>query len=202
MLFTDNESGLLCLGSDMPAGSTQRLSRKFVCEPPESLPQKAMKSPPSVYATQSDLTGGVRIAAGYGDNVVVYSISIDALKYSTAEQESTLLDSAVPFEVLETMNVLKHPTSNARAIQESASESGEEPWQFDELNMLWVHYLHTEKDVEATSIDELWPIKIFGTHIGSIEALSALSIRSTAADGMIVWAFSKSGAAKTWQINI
>ena len=86
MLFTDESTGLLCLVSDLPAGNAQRLSRKFMFEPPATLNREDIPAKPTCYAAAADLNNGVRIAAGYGNHVVLYSVPVDALKYSTAEQ--------------------------------------------------------------------------------------------------------------------
>ena len=88
VLFTDSESGLLCMGVERSTGNAQRLARKFVFERP-SVMQQIPESHPTVYAVARDLNYGARIVAAYGDKIFLYSVPVDALKYSTAEQEQT-----------------------------------------------------------------------------------------------------------------
>jgi hypothetical protein len=197
ILFTDNETGLLCLGSDKPVGNLQRLSRKFVFRPPTQLKVDAAPWTPRLYAAAKALDNGVRVVAAYGDNVVLYSIPIDALKYSTADQEETIQDSSKPFEELEWLDILSHPTSNAQAIRESTGS----PIKCDRLNMLWAHYLPSVGENQLASLDTLWPLRIQGTVIGSLGSMRALSVQETVMDGVVVWAFSRSGLAKAWEVD-
>jgi hypothetical protein len=200
IIFTDNETGLLCLGSDKPAGNIQRLSRKFVFEPPKSLDNSSSPEPqtPTAYAATQNLNNGVRIAAAYGDNIVLYSVPVDALKYSTAEQEETIQDSSKPFEELEWLNILPHPTSNAQAIQEAVGGS---TVRYERLNMLWARFLPSMNEEQPSSLDRLWPLRIRGTCIGSLEGVNALSVQDTIKDGLVVWGFSTSGLAKAWEVD-
>ena len=92
ILFTDNMTGLLCMGAERPTGSAQKLARKFTFEPRAVMPLDTVLNP-TVYAVAEDLTNGARIVAAYGDRIVLYSVSVDALNYLIAEQERTLLDS-------------------------------------------------------------------------------------------------------------
>ena len=200
ILFTDNETGLLCLGSDRPVGNLQPLSRKFVFEPPKELLISNSAQTPTVYAATQGLSNGVRIVAGYGSEIVLYSVPIDAFKYSAAEQEGTLQDSSKPFEELEWLDVLLHPPSNAHAIRETMSESSNAV-PSERLNMLWTHYLPASEKYKTESLDRLWPLKIPGTSIGHLDGLKALSVQETVMDGLVVWAFSNSGLAKAWEMD-
>ena len=198
ILFTDNETGLLCLGSDKPAGNIPRLSRKFVFEPPANLNRDDEPMAPRTYASTRNLDSGVRIAAAYGDTIVLYSVPADALKYSTAEQEETIQDSSKPFEELEWLNILPHPTSNAQAVQETVGGSAV---RYERLNMLWARFLPSTNEEQPSSLDRLWPLRIRGTLIGSLDGLKALSLQDTALDGLVVWGFSTSGLAKAWEVD-
>lgn len=198
ILFTDNATGLLCLGSDRPAGNLQRLSRKFVFEPPADSDCYEKQSAPRLYAATRSLYNGVRIVAAFSDTVVLYSVPIDALKYSTAEQESTAQDSSKPFEELEWLNILPHPTSNAQAIQESERAG---VVRFQRLNMLWAHYMTSSGNEAQSSLDELWPLRIQGTVIGSLDNVQALSVQESMTHGLVVWAFGTSGFSKAWEVD-
>lgn len=159
---------------------------------------RALPPTPTVYAAAANLGNGARIAAGFGSDIVLFSVPIDALRYSTAEQERTVQDSASSFEDLKWLELLPHPTSNALAIPEVHDQRST---SLEKLNMKWVHYLPASGSKKPTSLDDLWPLEIPGTRIGSLEDLRALSIQATALDGLVIWAFSASAAAKVWQVD-
>ena len=195
ILFLDNATGLLCLGSDKPLGSVHRLSRKFVFLPPAKTQVKESTFA-TVYAATSDLSLGARVVVAYGQQIVLYSIPADALKYSTAEQESSVQPFDSPFEDLQTLQLLRHPLSNAPAVRNYYDSSA----RFDELNMKWVHYLPVNGD-KGKSLEDLWPLQISGSVMGSLEGVATLSVQETAEDGVMVWAFSTSGVAKAWRVD-
>jgi hypothetical protein len=200
ILFTDNATGLLCLGSDRPVGNLQRLSRKFVFEPPASLTLYESLSLPQLYAASHYLDRGARIVAAFGSTIVLYSVPVDAFKYSTAEQEGTIQDSSKPFEELDSLLVLSHPTSNAQAVHESTTD-GLTPIRCDRLNMQWAHFIPGFPDEGPDSLDTLWPLRIEGTVIGSLDGVTALSVQETDMDGLIIWAFSSGGVARAWDVD-
>ncbi|KAK5164021.1 uncharacterized protein LTR77_010112 [Saxophila tyrrhenica] len=195
LLFTDTQTGHLCLCSDTPTGSVQRLSRKVVFTPP---PSCSPGSSPTIYGAVADLSMGLRIAAVYGDNIVLYSVPVDALRYSTAEQEQAIQDPSVPFEELVWVDVMKHPTSNSSALGEAGVDV---PRKFERLNMKWVHYLLADGDGRVGSLDTLWPLHISGTKVGKLNEVRALAVQEDRCDGLVVWAFSARGVAKAWKVN-
>lgn len=202
VLFTDSESGMLCLGSDTPAGRTEQLSRKFIFEPPPRLARGTNPLIPTIYAVSSDLDRNLRIAAAYGDDIMLFSVPVDAIRYSTAEQEGTLLDTAVSFDDLITMRILRHPTSNARAMQEQAYAAADQSnSRFDEINMVWVHWLSTKGRAKPTSLDELWPVRASGMYVGSMSGLKALTIQERPSGGIVIWAFGQHGLATCWRMG-
>ena len=155
---------------------------------------------PQLYAASHSLDRGARIVAAYGSTIVLYSIPIDTLKYSTAEQEGTIQDSSKPFEELDSLLALRHPTSNAPAAQDDMSDRVN-PVRCDRLNMLWAHFLPEFANDGTASLDTLWPLRIQGTVIGSLDGVTALSVQETNADGLVIWAFSKWSVAKAWDID-
>lgn len=195
ILFLDNATGLLCLGSDKPLGSMHRLSRKFVLVPPVQTQLKT-STIASVYAASSDLSRGARVVAVYGEDVVLFSVPADALRYSTAEQESSIQPPETPFHALETLQLLKHPLSNAPAAREYYDSSA----RFDELNVKWVHHLPADGE-PATSLEDLWPLRIPGSVVGSLPGVAALAVQETVEAGLAVWAFSSVGVAKAWKVD-
>lgn len=205
ILFLDNATGLLCLGADKPLGSVHRLSRKFVFAPPVQT-QRFESKVPTVYAATStaDLGcgggGGLRVVAAYGDEVTLYSVPADALKYSTAEQENSIHPDNIglPFWQLEKLRVLRHPLSNAQAVREYYDSSA----RFDEVNMKWIHHLPANnRQEEPKSLDDVWPLQISGSVIGSLHGVTALVVQETVEEGLAVWAFSSSGLAKAWRVD-
>ncbi|MCJ1364285.1 hypothetical protein MMC16_003394 [Acarospora aff. strigata] len=67
-------------------------------------------------------------------------------------------------------------------------------WQEDS----WHHYLD-EDDTDASIEQTLWPVKIRGTEIGRVSALSDLAIDSSSK--LTIWAFSANGEAFVWKID-
>ena len=72
ILFTDPESGMLCLGSDTPIGGPTKLERKIVFEGPVGVV-------PTVYTAGAELRWGARVAVGYSDRVWLFCVPPDAL---------------------------------------------------------------------------------------------------------------------------
>ncbi|KAK4561001.1 hypothetical protein LTR86_004956 [Recurvomyces mirabilis] len=141
ILFTDEETGILCLGADQPIGSARKLSRKFVLQPPHHLWSGEQRAPaPTAYAAAYNLDNGARVVAAYGDAIVLFSVPIDAFIYSTAEQDETLLAMRDPLEELETADILLDPVSNTPAVLETLP-NGEGSSIIHKLNMAWGYKL-------------------------------------------------------------
>lgn len=190
ILFIDNEIGMLCVGSDQPTGFAQRLSRKFVLEPPSSV-VSADRRLPDHYASSTDIRNGLRIVASYGNEVILYSVPADALKYSTAEQEQTLLI----VNERDHADILNHPMSTARALRESGLDNGHS-LRLDSVNMTWVRYLRTAYQQSGS----IWPLHLSGVHVGSFEAVESLAVHDSTTEGTIVWAFSGTRRmVKSWR---
>lgn len=72
VLFTDPDSKMLCLGTDMPTGGPTKLERSIMFEgPPNTIP--------GVYAAGGDLQWGVRIVVGYGEYLWLFCVPPDIL---------------------------------------------------------------------------------------------------------------------------
>ncbi|PWW72084.1 hypothetical protein C7212DRAFT_366798 [Tuber magnatum] len=117
ILFIDPESGGLCLGSDAPLGGPTKLLRKIWLIPPGSVVGMMTERGeehntdenlsasrgrrigktvrPSVYASGASIKHGVRVAAGYNDHVVLFSIPPDIF-YLPLEAESTSDQTSIP----------------------------------------------------------------------------------------------------------
>ncbi|KAK1074434.1 hypothetical protein LTR74_001030 [Friedmanniomyces endolithicus] len=185
MIFTDEETG-------RPVGSAEMLSRKFVLEPPMT-----SCSPCTLYAAASKLDRGARIAVAYGKDIVLYSVPIDALRYSTAQQEETLQPLGLPFADLKMAKILRHPTSNAAATREALS-GREDATRLDKLNMLWAHWLPALGEHTPEREEEIWPLSIPGVYIGSMESPMALAVQVDTA--VTVWAFRQDGLDVVWSL--
>ncbi|KAK0862798.1 hypothetical protein LTR87_016452 [Friedmanniomyces endolithicus] len=192
MMFTDEETGRVCVGADQPVGSAEMLSRKFVLEPPPG-----NCSPYALYAAASNLESGARIAVAYGDDVVLYSVAIDALRYSTAQQEETLQPLDQPFAKMEMVNILRHPTSNAAAAREALFQT-DDVTRLDKLNMLWAHWLPALGEHTPEREEEIWPLSIPGVYVGSMESPVALAVQVDTA--VTVWACGQDGLDMVWSL--
>ncbi|KAK1811427.1 hypothetical protein LTR12_014179 [Friedmanniomyces endolithicus] len=192
MMFMDEETGRVCVGADQPVGSAEMLSRKSVLEPPST-----SCSPCTMYAATSYLDSGARIAVAYGNDIVLYSVPIDALRYSTAQQEETLQPLDLPFADLEKAKTLRHPTSNAAATREAILGT-EDATRLDKLNMLWAHWLPASGDHMPEREEEIWPLAIPGIRVGSLESPAALAIQVDSA--VTVWAFGHDGLEVAWSV--
>ncbi|KAK5108269.1 hypothetical protein LTR62_008653 [Meristemomyces frigidus] len=198
IMFTDEQTGLLCLGADQPIGSARRLSRKVVFEPPTHLlgAEKDRLPFTSVYAVASDLDTGVRIVAAYSDALVLFSVPIDVLRYSTAEQEETLLNTYPPSDETGAVNVSHDALGNLSAVVRSFPE-GEESSNIQMLNMAWVHWLNTPRSRIAEASAQIWPLRITGAQFGTIQDPAALAIQVGLT--IEVWAFARDGQVETWR---
>ncbi|KAK0307204.1 hypothetical protein LTR01_005850 [Friedmanniomyces endolithicus] len=191
MMFMDEETGRVCVGDDQLVGSAEMLSRKFALEPPSEDCALA-----TLYAAASKLDSGARIAVAYGNDIVLYSVPIDALRYSTAQQEETLQPFDLPFAELEMAKILRHPTSNAAASREAMS-GAETVTRMDKLNMLWAHWLPASGEHPHRE-EEIWPLSIPGMYIGSLESPAALAVQVDSA--VTVWAFGQDGLDVVWSV--
>ena len=72
--------------------------------------------------------------------------------------------------------------------------------RFEQLNMAWVHYLPAATGHKVESLDDIWPLRIPGTWIGSTEGLKALSVQDWFGQ-LVVWAFSERGQAMSWHVD-
>jgi len=192
VLFVDDATGRLCIGGDQPAGSALKLSRKFVFLPPVSNDSGPGKALPTAYAAAYDLSIGIHVAVAFGDDVVLYSVPVDAYRYSLAEQGETLLE---PFDGHSSVvSLLGHPLSNKRAILETDPDKGRLSGELEQLNMIWACWL-------KTSGDGVWPMCINGRFVGSLPGATALAVQTDAAEAPCVqiWAFGQTGEAKSWR---
>jgi hypothetical protein len=179
ILFTDPATGFLCLGIDAPIGGPTKLLRKIWFAGPQG------QGSPVTYIGGSDLRWGVRVVAAYGheteQSIWLFSVHPDIFTESRAEQGGINL----PFAGIT-----------------SGTENGNRDW------VKWWCNIDPTNSPEPISgaphamhikHDGLWPIQVRGQKIGKCHGVVDLAI--DAGPEMTIWAFSKEGLAKTWQID-
>lgn len=184
MLYTDPETGLLCLGSDAPLGSPTKLLRKVVFVPPEdsSVLQITSSAWPLHYTAGSDLQRGVRIVASYNNHIVLYSL---------------------PADIFEEIRKVILPFAGADNLIFTGSHLGNS-------DLIMDTYIHgQEKAHESPSNSEnllssvAWgtrSIRVQGVSIGYMEGAEAFSVQCSHG-GVRVWAFASTGKAYVWDIE-
>ncbi|KAI9814763.1 MAG: hypothetical protein M1827_003029 [Pycnora praestabilis] len=165
VLFVDPATKVLCFGSDSPCGGSTKLLRKIMLIGPEDLI-------PTVYASGGELKWGIRVVAGYGDRVFLFSIPPDNLNDSKTEQSYHF----------------PAPLSSCGPI---SSLSDKVSWRQDGSL--------EEEDWHSLPRKCSWPVRIKGTEIGSVRDLSDVAVDS--GPDLTVWTFGADGMAYTWQVD-
>ena len=178
ILFTDPATGFLCLGSDAPVGGPTKLLRKIWFQGPEG------HGSPVVYTAGSDLSHGVRVVAAFGigpkQRVWFFSVPSDVF---AASQGSLILSG---------VSSLFRPTSSRDGKNTEWMD-----WWPDAGLQEWPN--NANDPVAGIPPRSVWPVKIRGQELGTCPGLVDLAIDS--GPRMTVWAFSKEGIAKVWQID-
>jgi hypothetical protein len=179
ILFTDPATGFLCLGSDAPIGGPTKLLRKIWFAGPQG------QGGPITYLGGSDLRWGVRVIAAYGQgteqSIWLFSVPPDVFTESQSDQGSINL----PFSGIS-----------------SEAERGNGDWAKWWCN---VDSTNPPEPIYGTSHatimrhDRLWPVQVRGQEVGRSKGVVELAL--DAGPEMTIWAFSKDGMAKTWQID-
>lgn len=190
LLFSDEATGAVCLGADMPVGSAEKISRKFILEPPDG-----HSGSPTLYAAAPNLDNGVRLAVAYCNNIILYSVPIDALRYSIAQQEETIVQAmAEPRNQTDMVHILPHPLSNAAALRDTILNRDFSD-RLETINMSWARE-QPAFGCEVSGAAEIWPLRVQGLYVGSTESPVALAV--DASDAITVWAFGQHGQMKSW----
>ncbi|TAQ83945.1 hypothetical protein B7494_g7730 [Chlorociboria aeruginascens] len=179
ILFTDPTTGFLCLGSDAPVGGPTKLLRKIWFQGPEG------KGSPLSYAAGSDLTWGTRVVAAYGSG-----------------PEQTIWLFSVPGDVFTShQGPLVSPLNGSFWIRgESCRETNHIDWISwwpDHGLQEWLR--RTQDPVPGIMPRSIWPVRVCGQEIGTCEGVVDLAVDSCSQ--VTIWAFSKSGIAKIWEID-
>jgi hypothetical protein len=177
ILFTDPETGNLCLGSDAPVGGPTKLLRKIWFSSPDTM------SSPCSYAAGSDLSWGIRVVAAYSEgmeqSIWLYSIPIDIFMATEAIQPA----SASTWNRQNS----KHNSQNTEWIN----------WWPDDDRREWLGRMTTT--VPGVLPRRVWPVRVRGQKIGTCRGLTDLAIDS--GPNMTIWALSKRGVATVWKLD-
>ncbi|KAJ5820427.1 hypothetical protein N7474_006018 [Penicillium riverlandense] len=187
IMFIEPRTGLLCIGSDAPIGGPTSLTRAFVCVPPFGKdPADINKEArvPTIFAAGSDLNWGLRVVAAYQDRIVLYTVPLDVFNVIRKERErqgdGVMGDSDLARDWFV-------DSERSRKRRESLVQNQNGDWEF----LLSVSYRPTAM---------MWPFKIYGKEIGSVDNLVELALQSS--NGSVrVWAFSASGEASIFDVD-
>lgn len=172
VLFIDPAGGKLCLGTNAPLGAPLKLFRRVVFLPPEG------GSVPTSYAAGAALTGGLRVAAAYDDEIVLYSVPADVLVSSRAG-------------------------SNGSGLQCGADDSPRPmASREDEPNMDWLDWWPYEEEADDDSHSSAWspwPLYLRGIPVGRLVGLVELAVHN--GPPLTIWAFGSDGKAAAWQLD-
>ncbi|RDW64204.1 hypothetical protein BP5796_10706 [Coleophoma crateriformis] len=178
ILFTDPTTGHLSLGSDAPIGGPTKLLRKIWFRGPLD------DISPVCYASGSDLRYGVRIVAAFG-----------------AGEEQSIWLFSVPGDIFNASSRSQFTRSGTAWLRPSLDQNS--------ANIDWVPWWRNQTmqncpggepdSALGSQLKGTWPTEVRGQQIGSCKGLVDLSIDS--GPDMAIWAFSKEGQAKVWQIN-
>lgn len=172
VLFIDPASGMLCLGTNAPLGAPLKLFRRVVFLPPEG------RSVPTTYAAGAALTGGLRVAAAYDDEIVLYSVPADILVLSRVGSSNSGLQCGA-----------------GDSLRPSSSTE-------DEPNMDWLDWWPCEDEADDSSHSSMWspwPLYVRGIPGGRLVGLVELAVHN--GPPLTIWAFSSNGNAAAWQLD-
>ncbi|KAL9107090.1 MAG: hypothetical protein Q9227_007956 [Pyrenula ochraceoflavens] len=198
MLFTDPETGLLCLGSDAPLGNPTKLLRKVVCVPPPDIflqqdteaetPSAVEQMRPYCYVASPDLNRGVRIVAAYaGGYVVLYNLPSDL--YEELKRANLPLRSSGNLNSNTTIGTL----ANSDLLMDVYMKQTANP----EMTGL-------SRRNSVSLLDSVaWgtrSIRIAGVQVGWLEEAESFAVECSHG-GVRVWGFSRQGEAKVWDLG-
>ncbi|KAJ5749933.1 hypothetical protein N7533_006961 [Penicillium manginii] len=187
IIFVEPRTGFLCIGSDAPIGGPASLTRAFICVPPfaQGTPTDSNDArSPTVFTVGSDLNWGLRVAAAYGDRIVLYSVPLDVFNVIRKERERQSDGVMGDSDLAHSWFV---DPERCRKRRESLVQNQNGDWEF----LLSVRYRPTAM---------MWPFKIYGKEIGRVENIVELALQSSNG-GARVWAFGANGRSTVFDIN-
>ncbi|KAK7403160.1 hypothetical protein QQX98_011064 [Neonectria punicea] len=202
ILFTDPKTGNLCLGTDAPVGSLNRLIRKVWFRPPA-----AASSPlPVLYTAGADTRHGVRVAATFsvnsGDSLRVKSDEVTSL--AAAPQSDVGSDKQIVVFYTIPPDMFHDISQGSSSMTSSYRRAAE---QEEEENLSeWVNWRPEENYGEIDIFDNpfqdsaVYPLEIQGQPVAICSNLVELALDS--GPDMVIWAFSAEGWARTWSMHV
>jgi hypothetical protein len=171
VLFTDPSTGKLFLGCDAPIGGPTKLLRKISFEAPAEV-YNSRDTPPSFYTSGTDLTWGVRIAAAYGNDVILYTVPPDVfadIKKVNGSADIPVHDDGDEYELGSWVDWIVPGPEGIPALP--------------------TRQLGPSR----------WPLAIRGAKIGTVPNVVDIAVQS--APDLIVWALTSTGAGHTWRVT-
>ncbi|RSM05358.1 hypothetical protein CEP52_006301 [Fusarium oligoseptatum] len=176
ILFTDPKTGYLCLGTDAPAGSLNRLIRKVWFRPPAN----ASSPLPVLYAAGADIRHGVRVVATFsvngGDGMQLDSDEV-ATGCGSGPQKVMDMDADKQMIVFYTI-----PPDLFLAMSQGS---------YGDIDFTG------DPSSEATA--KAYPLEIRGQAVAICSNLVELALDS--GPDMVLWAFSAQGWARAWALH-
>lgn len=199
ILFTDPRTGNLCLGTDAPASSLNRLLRKIWFRPPSM----ASSSAPVLYTAGTDTRHGVRVVATFSisvrDDIHDKGTKGDLGAHHVATQDTNYGKQIIVFYTI--------PPDMFHDISCDSLGRGERKCQTDqeEAMISWIIW-RPEENYHAIDIcsdpfrdSAVYPLEIEGQPMAICSGLVELSLDS--GPNMVLWAFSADGWARTWAMD-
>ncbi|KAI5463693.1 hypothetical protein BGZ63DRAFT_442353 [Mariannaea sp. PMI_226] len=213
ILFTDPRTGNLCLGTDAPIGSLNRLIRKVWFLPPSA----ASSPSPLLYAAGADTRNGVRIAATFSisSGEPVFSMwnedasastsllsftNGDGPKRSIGTNRQIVVFYTIPPDMFHDVSLEGSATCPSTLGGLSSHHAGYErllewvEWRPEE------HYREIEIFGSSFQDSAVYPLQIQGQPIAVCGNLVELVLDS--GPDMVLWALSAEGWARTWNMDV
>jgi hypothetical protein len=186
ILFTDTQSGSLCLGADAPAGSLTRLVRKIWFRPPP----RACSLSPVIYAASADLVHGVRVVAAFTAQ------SGTSGSGAVRSEEQLVIFYTVAPDIFHNLNERNPLCETYGTYKKPCRQPGSSEWLswWPRENMHDSGVL-TDPFVDNTSHQ----LKISGQMVGTGRNLVDVAV--DASPELTIWVFSADGWAKTWAMK-
>ena len=172
VLYTDPIDQKLCLGIDAPGFGPNRMAKKIVFDGPKGFL-------PSLYTAGSDLSWGVRVVAGYGDEIWLFTVPEDIFTCDSNGEGEPWLEQYVPAGRLAHLRSLR--AARALLVESPTLAS-------------------LGKYDSSEDLASIWPIVLPGVLIATVHGLVEIAINSRPAS-FTLWAFASDGIAKAWQVR-
>lgn len=203
ILFTDPKNGNLCLGTDAPVGSLNRLIRKVWFRPPVG----AISPLPVLYTAGSDTRHGVRVIATFsvrsGDSAR-FGLDDEGVDPSHEDppngnnenyDKQMIVFYTIPPDMFHDISrsgsfTIRQPLTTAE------DDSGEEGSEW--VNW-WPEGRHAVEFGDPFWNNSVYPLEVQGQPVAICHNLVELALDS--GPDMVLWAFSAEGWARAWALR-